>query len=168
MKSFRARVEQHYSPRVWGHLDAICAVLCFVAFLLIISILSTSGGLDPVFSLELVNYNVGEGILLAAAVFTIITFFLLLLTLILMMTSSYFIQEEERQLLYILGINQPEEEEQLIQDSQPEPAKPKDKLGMEEEGKWTFNGTQNPKMFGSNQQGKWTFGQFRKFDESQV
>ena len=161
LKSFR--VEEHYSPRFWGHLDAIGAVLCFVAFLLSVSIISLSEGLDPEFSQEVTNYNLGGSILMAAAVFTVITFFLLLLSLILMGTTSYFIQEWDRQLNYILGINQPEEEEQLIQ-----PMKPRDKLGMAEEGKWTFNGSQKPKRFGNNQQEKWTFGQFRKLDESRV
>ena len=89
---------------------------------------------------------------MAAAVFTIITFFLLLLPLILMGTSTYFIQAEDRQLLYILGMNSPEEAEQLIQVSQT--VKPKDKLGMEEEGEWAFNGSQKPKMTSRETRGR--------------
>ena len=149
------RVLENYSPRYWSHLDAIGAVLSLVAFFLIISILSLAGAMDPRFSQEVTNFNyVGEGILVTAAVITIITFFLLLLPLILMATSTNFIKEEEGQLLYILGIN-PEQE-------------PRDKLGMEEEGKWTFNGSEKSRMFGNKQQGKWTFGQFKKIDESQL
>ena len=151
------RVLENYSPRYWSHLDAIGAVLSLVAFFLIVSILSLAGAMDPRFSQEVTNFNyVGEGILVTAAVITIITFFLLLLPLILMATSTNFIKEEEGQLLYILGIN-PEQE-------------PRDKLGMEEEGKWTFNGSEKSRMFGNinTQQGKWTFGQFKKIDESRL
>ena len=160
------RVLENYSPRYWSHLDAIGAVLSLVAFFLIVSILSLAGAMDPRFSQEVTNFNyVGEGILVTAAVITIITFFLLILQLILMATSTNFIQEKEGQLLYILGINPAEE--QLLQ--VPQPSKPRDKLGMEEEGRWTFNGSEKSKLFGNTQQqGKWTFGQFKKIDESQL
>ena len=161
------RVLENYSPRYWSHLDAIGAVLCLVAFFLIISILSLAGAMDPRFSQEVTNFNyVGEGILVTAAAITIITFFLLLLQLILMATSTNFIKVEEGQLLYILGINP--EQEPLLQ--APQPSKPRDKLGMEEEGRWTFNGSEKSRMFGNinTQQGKWTFGQFKKIDESQL
>ena len=159
MKPFR--VEDYYSPSFWSHLDAICAVLCFVVFCLVICCISLSGDLNPV-SQELTNFTVGKDILVAASVFTTMCFFLLLLPMILKGTSTYFILEEDRQLLYILGRNPPEEKEELIQVSQT--VKSKGKLGMEEEGKWSY-GSKKSKPFGSNQ-GKWTFG--LEQEESQV
>ena len=118
----RLRVDDYedYSRRFWSHLDAICAVLCFVAFVVIIFCLQLADGLDPE-SQMLTNFTIGKDFLVAGAIFTIIFIFLLLLPLILTSTSTYFIQEEDRQLLYILGRNplEEEEEEELIQVSQP-------------------------------------------------
>ena len=158
------RVLENYSPRYWSHLDAIGAFLCLVAFFLIISILSLAGAMDLRFSQEVTNFSyVGEGILVAAAVITIITFFLLLLDQFLKANSKKYQEEEDKQLRYIVGLtpNLP----QLLQD--PQPSKPRDKLGMEEEGQWTFNGREKSEMFGNTKQGQWTFGQFKKMDESQ-
>ena len=111
---------ENYSLGFWSHLDAIGAVLSLLAFSLVTGILIPHPEL---------NFNpVTQGILGIFSIFSIITFVLLLLPLILMATN--FIQEKE-EIDYILGI------------------KPRDKLGMEEEGKRTF-------------------GQFKKIDESRL
>ena len=160
MKQFH--VEENYSPRFWSHCDAIAGVFCLAAFILIVSILSLGGSMESDFSRSVTNYSVSEDILVVGAIITIITFFLLMLPMILLATSTNFTLEEENQLLWILGIN-PEGEEQkepeVVQAAQP--SKPKDKLGLEEEGKWTFNGTKKPRKFGMEKEGKWTFGQLK-------
>ena len=47
--------------------------------------------------------------------------------------STHFIETQQEELLYILGINPAEEEEE------PQPSQSGDKLGKDQEEKWTFN-----------------------------
>merc|ERR1719219_1990192 len=105
--------------------------------------LSFAGGMDPQVSQQLTNFNpVGQDILVFGAIITVLIFLLLLLPMIISASSTKFTEYQQRELLYILGININQVEE-TEEEPMPLPMtiKLRDKLGMEQEGKWTFNGT---------------------------
>ena len=166
-------VYSNYSSRFFwrSHLDAIAALITFVVFMLIISMLSFAGGMDPQVSQQLTNFNpVGQDILVFGAIITVLIFLLLLLPLIISASSDKFTEHHQRELLYILGININQVEE-TVEEPMPLPMtiKLRDKLGMEQEGKWTFNGTRKAKNFGSRDlEEKWTYGMIQELDETQA
>ena len=150
-----------FSPRFWSHSDAVGAVLTLAAFCLIVSILVLAGGLDPEISQTVSNYKGhgghGRDILVLCALWT--AFFAILLTLPLFLAcSTHFMGTQQEELLYIVGINQAEEEEG------PQPSQSRDKLGKDQEEKWTYNSSKKSEMFGTGTdlKGMWTFGQFQK------
>ena len=166
-------VYSNYSSRFFwrSHLDAIAALITFVVFVLIISILTFAGGMDLQVSQHLTNYYpAGQNILVFGAIVTVLIFLLLLLPMIISASSTKFTEYQQKELLYILGININQVEE-TVEEPLPLPMtiKPRDKLGLEQEGKWTFNGTRKTKNFGSrDNEEKWTYGRIQKLDETQV
>ena len=158
VKKVRTTRTMDYSSRFWSHSDAAGAVLTVAAFCLIVSILVLAGGLDPEISQTVSNYK-GHGrvILVLCALWS--AFIAILLTLPLILAcSTHFIETQQEELLYIVGINQAEEEEG------PQPSQSRDKLGKDQEEKWTYNSSKKSEMFGTGTdlQGMWTFGQFQK------
>ena len=172
------KVSSNYSSRFFwkSHLDAIAAFITFVVFMLIISMLSFAGGMDPQVSQQLTNFNpVGQDILVFGAIITVLILLLLLLPLIISASSDKFTEHHQRELLYILGINinQVEETvEERVEEPLPLPrtmtSMPRDKLGLDQEGKWTFNGTRKARMLGKDQEEKWTYDRTQNLDETQV
>ena len=161
-----------YSSRFFwrSHLDVIAAFTTFLVFCLIISILSFAGGMDPQVSQLLTNFKpAGEDILVFGAIISVFVFLLLLLPLFISATSSKFSEYQESEYLYIQGINLSEEtEDQPLPSTIPSPSQTKDKLGSDEEGKWTFNGTSKAEMLGKDHEEKWTYGRIQKLDDTQV
>ena len=168
----------NYSSRFFWrpHLDAIAALPTFVVLMLILSILSFAGGMDPHVS-QLTNFNPkGQGFLVFGAIITALCTLCMMLPLIISASASStkFTEYLQRELLYILGINinQVEETvEETVEEPLPLPmtmtSMPRDKLGLDTEGQWTFNGTRKAKNFGSHEE-KWTYGKFQKLDETQA
>ena len=150
-----------YSHRLtWRfRLDVIACIILFCLFCMIISILNYASSMDFVVSQEITNYHTdGEIILIFSAVMTVLVLLLLALPLCF---HSGFSEDENNELRYILGIYMAEEIEE------PLPSQPMDKLGLNHEGKWTFNRTSKAKNFGKDNEEKWTYGRIKKL-ESQV